>query len=166
MSASSLPVPAGWQTRARAGGAEEGFVGNGTWVHAKDPRYAAHDLITIGCADVTRDDYPDPTAALEGSYVRGTAPGVGLVLQFGNAAKAAAFFDRYLAQVRACTDPEVVEATVVPSSKGLIDRRRYPDGRWTEVAARRGDRATFVILDDGLQPTSTAAAEKILDQLR
>ncbi len=164
--ASSLPVPAGWRTVARPGGAEEGYEGNGTWVHAKDPRYAARDLITIGCAEVTRDDYPDPTAALEGSYVREKAPGVGLVLQFDDAAQATTFFDRYLAQVRACTDPDVVAAAVVPSSQGLIDRRRYPDGDWTEVAVRRGDRATFVILNDGDRPTSTAAAEKILDQIR
>lgn len=165
LSAGSLPVPAGWKTVARPGGAEEGYEGNGTWVHAKDPRYAAQDLITIGCAPVTRDDYPDPTAALEGSYVRKSAPGVGLVLQFADDAKATAFFARYVAQVRACTDPDVVQATVVPSSAGLIDRRTYPDGDWTEVAARRGSRATFVVLNDG-GATSTKAAEAILAQIR
>ena len=50
------------------GGDEEGFLGNGTWVHARDPRYAAQDVIAVGCAAVTRDDYADPTR-LEGNYV-------------------------------------------------------------------------------------------------
>ena len=77
LSATALPVPAGWQTVARPGGAEEGFRGNGTWVHARDPRYAALDAITVGCADITRDDYTDPTAALEGNYRKGANDGVG-----------------------------------------------------------------------------------------
>lgn len=68
LSARSLPVPAGWRTAALPGSDEEGFQGNGTWVHARDPRYAAQDVITLGCSLVTRDDYTDPSAALEGNY--------------------------------------------------------------------------------------------------
>jgi hypothetical protein len=61
LTATSLPIPAGWETAVRAGSDEEGFEGNGTWVHARDPRYAAQDVITLGCATVTRDDYTDQT---------------------------------------------------------------------------------------------------------
>ena len=64
------------------GSDEEGFEGNGTWVHARDPRYAAQDVITLGCATVTRDDYTDPDAALEGNYHnRSGDRGIGLVLE-------------------------------------------------------------------------------------
>ncbi len=85
LQASALPVPDGWRTVARKGSEEEGYRGNGTWVHARDPRYAAQDVITIGCADVTRDDYADPVAALAGDYVDAAKnPGVGLALQFAD----------------------------------------------------------------------------------
>ena len=33
----SLPIPSGWRTAVLDGGDEEGFRGNGTWVHARDP---------------------------------------------------------------------------------------------------------------------------------
>jgi hypothetical protein len=36
LSDESLPIPAGWQTAVLEGGDEEGFHGNGTWVHARD----------------------------------------------------------------------------------------------------------------------------------
>ena len=76
------------------GGDEEGYLGNGGWVHARDPRYAAEAAVTIGCADVTRDDYPDPTAALEGNLRRGSATGVGLVLEFADEAAASRYWSR------------------------------------------------------------------------
>ena len=69
LTAESLPIPdGGGETAVLEGSDEEGFEGNGTWVHARDPRYAAQDVITLGCATVTRDDYTDPVAALEGNY--------------------------------------------------------------------------------------------------
>ncbi len=167
LTAADLPVPAGWRRAKLPGGEEEGFRGNGTWVHARDPRYAAQDAITVGCADVTRDDYPDPVAALEGNFRRGSSsPGVGLVLQFGTEQDAAAYTWRYRAQVEACqtlTDP--VRTTIVPSPAGLIDRRDYPDGRWTEVARQRGTRLTLVILSEDSAPVSVADAQRLLARL-
>ncbi len=161
-------MPAGWQKVARAGGAEEGYRGNGTWVHGRDPRYAAQDTITIGCASITRDDYPDPVAALEGTYGKRGAtdsrPGVGLALQFRSASDAHAYYRQYVAQVRACSDPNgQVVATVVPSPLGLIDHRTY-DGStdWTEVAAVHGVRATFLILTDPGHRIGRDQAEAIL----
>ena len=168
LDASVLPVPAGWRTVAREGGDEDGYVGNGTWVHARDARYAAQATITIGCADVTRDDYPDPRLALEGSYQsRSGAPGVGLVLQFADAAAAERYWARYLEQVRACrTVSEPVRTELVPleqpaDGEALLDRRTYPDGEWTEVGVRRGDRVTLVILQDSHRLTPAQAARVV-----
>ena len=169
LDADSLPVPAGWKTVASKGGAEEGFRGNGTWVHARDPRYAAQDVITIGCADVTRDDYPDPLAALEGSYTDGDgAPGVALALDFADEVAAETYWERYTAQVAACqTLDEPVRTELIGGLPGLMDRRTYPDdGEWTEVGRRSGTRVTLVILTDKGHRISTAQAQKLLDQMR
>jgi len=167
LTADTLPVPAGWTPVALEGGSEEGFRGNGTWVHARDPRYAAQDVITIGCADVTRDDYPDPVAALEGNYTGGDGePGVALALDFADEAAAAAYWERYTAQVAACqTLDEPVRTELVDGLPGLLDRRTYPDGDWTEVGRRSGVRVTLVILaDDGHQITRDQA-RALLEQL-
>ncbi|WP_375430460.1 hypothetical protein [uncultured Friedmanniella sp.] len=169
--AAALPVPAGWRTVAKEGGDEEGFRGNGTWVHARDARYAAQDVITIGCADVTRDDYPDPVAALEGSYVdRDGNPGVGLALEFTDAEAASRYWSRYTDQVRACTplaDPVHIE--LVPLSGAgadeLVDRRTYPDSEWTEVAKQSGTRVTLVILTDAGHRITAAKARTLLTAL-
>ena len=164
LDAAELPVPPGWRTVALEGGDEEGFRGNGTWVHARDPRYAAQDVITIGCADVTRDDYPDPVAALEGNYSgRSGAPGVGLVLQFADADAAGRYWSRYRAQVRACEElDEPVRTDVLLDADGLVDRRRYPDGDWTEVSRQAGARITLVILNDEGRRLSLAHARRLL----
>nr|WP_294693779.1 hypothetical protein [uncultured Friedmanniella sp.] len=167
LAADSLPVPAGWRTAALDGGAEEGFQGNGTWVHARDPRYAAQDVITIGCADVTRDDYPDPVAALEGNYTDDDGdPGVGLALDFADESAATAYWGRYRAQVEACQRlDEPVRTEIVPGLPGLVDRRTYPDGQWTEVGRRSGARVTLVILSDPGHRISTTQARRLLDQM-
>jgi len=166
LTARSLPVPKGWKTVAREGGSEEGYEGNGTWVHARDPRYAANDVVTLGCADVTRDDYPDPKAALEGTYERAGQPGIGLVLQFGSAARAAAFWKVYLRQVQACqTGDGPVRTTITKSPLGLIDRRTYPDGTWTEVGAQVGERITLVLLAEDGRPISRGDSEALLSRI-
>lgn len=170
LSAKDLPRPRGWQTVPRPGGAEQGYRGNGTWTQGRDPRYAAQDAITIGCAPVTRDDYPDPAAALQGTYgKRGNTavPGVGLVLQFPNDADASRYYNRYVAQVRACTDPDgPVVATIITSELGLIDHRSYADGTaWTEIAGRRGARVTLLILTDPDRAIDRNAAEAVLRDL-
>jgi len=149
------------------GSGEEGFRGNGTWVHARDPRYAAQDAITIGCADVTRDDYPDPVAALEGNYTDGDgAPGVGLALDFADATAAARYWDRYTAQVDACRASDgPVRVERLAGLPGLVDRRTYPDSQWTEVGRRTGARVTLVILTDPGHRISAGHARALLAQL-
>ncbi|QGN34555.1 hypothetical protein [Microlunatus sp. Gsoil 973] len=171
LTAKDLPVPKGWRTVAREGGAEEGYLGNGTWTHARDPRYAAQDVITIGCASITRDDYPDPVAALEGTYGRQGAvnsqPGVGEVMQFKSAADATAYYREYRDQVRACSDPDgQVYAKIIGSDEGLIDRRVY-DGSsdWTEVGKLTGNRLTLIILTDPGHRITKSQAEAILAKI-
>jgi len=172
LDADELPRPGGWRTVEAEGGEEEGYQGNGTWVHARDARYAAQAVITIGCADITRDDYPDPTLALEGTYENADgAPGIGLVLQFGDADTAGRYWSRYGEQVRACTTvQEPVHTELVdlgPAARGetLMDRRTYPDGEWTEVGVRRGDRVTLLVLSDEGHAISRAQAGRIIDQV-
>jgi hypothetical protein len=168
LSASSLPVPTGWRTVVRPGGSEQGYEGNGTWVHARDPRYAAQDVVTLGCADVTRDDYPDPSAALEGTYEKKkNEPGIGLVLQFSTEKKAIAFYDVYLEQLRACRQPGgLVRTTILASSLGLIDHRTSSDGDWTEVGTRVDTRVTLIILTDPGHHITRAQSESLLRQVR
>lgn len=159
-------MPAGWKTVARKGGSEEGYQGNGTWVHARDPRYAAHDVITLGCADITRDDYPDPVSALEGTYQRSGQPGIGLVLQFADAAKAKTYATAYRRQVASCrgADPPV-RAKILPSSYGLIDQRSSSDGDWTEAVRLQDSRLTLVILSDPGHRVSRAQVESLLQSV-
>jgi hypothetical protein len=172
LTAKDLPVPKGWRTVARPGGIDEGYQGNGTWTHARDARYAAQAVITIGCAPITRDDYPDPIAALEGTYGHKGAinsqPGVGDLLQFKNSRDANAYYQQYLQQVRACNDPGgQVLAKIISSDLGLIDQRVY-DGStdWTEVARLSGSRLTLIILTDPGHKISKAEAEAILRQIQ
>jgi hypothetical protein len=168
LDANSLPVPAGWKTVVREGGAEEGYLGNGSWVHARDARYAAEAVITIGCAAVTRDDYPDPVDALEGTYQNGNGdPGIGLVLRFAKAQQAESFFSRYQQQVEACAAPDSpVQARIVASALGLIDQRSYDDlGEWTEMARVHGSRITLVMLTDPGHRIGRAEAERVLRQI-
>ncbi len=166
LSAGSLPVPRGWRTAVLDGGEEEGFLGNGTWVHARDPRYAAQDVITLGCSPVTRDDYADPVAALEGNYRNSSgAPGVGLALQFADEQAADNYFELYRRQVTACSTGEPVRITIETDVGGLVDRRTYPDSEWTEIAERNGRRITLIILSDPGHNLSKAAAQRILDQI-
>jgi hypothetical protein len=166
LTAKSLPIPQGWRTIARRGGSEEGYQGNGTWVHARDPRYAAQDVITLGCQSITRDDYTDPIAALEGSYQKKGIPGIGLVLQFGSRQAASRFYALYTEQVAACTNPGGPVLTKIISSKlGLIDRRTYPDGDWTEVGALKVDRLTLIILSDPGHKITQSSSEGLLRQI-
>jgi hypothetical protein len=88
------------------------------------------------------------------------------VLQFSGSDAAVGFFDLYRGQVAACgntNDP--VRTTIVPSQAGLIDRRRYPDGDWTEVAKISGERLTMIILSDPGHKISSGAAEQLMAQI-
>jgi hypothetical protein len=163
----ALPTPSGWHPTARPGGDEEGYLGNGTWVHARDPRYAAFDVMAVGCAPVTRDDYADPISALEGTYDRAGEPGIGLVLEFATASAAQRYFDLYLAQLDACGGAEApIRVERVTSPAGLIDRRLHPEGAWIEIGKVHGRRVTLIILSDPDRSIPDDAATRLLAQIR
>jgi hypothetical protein len=166
LSASSLPIPSGWRTAVLPGSDEEGFQGNGTWVHSR-PRYAAQDVIAFGCISVTRDDYTDPSAALEGNYQNQSGDrGIGLVLEFPDEQTAIKYFDPYKRQVEACTRrDQPVRTALVSGVGGLVDRRTYPDSEWTEIAERNGSRITLIILTDPGHSITKPSAQRILDQI-
>ena len=168
LDAKALPVPKGWRTVALDGGEEEGFEGNGTWVHERDPRYAAADTVGVGCSPVTRDDYTDPVAALEGNYEGpGRLPGVGLAMEFADSGAAERYFALYRKQVEACTRAAgPVRTTLIDGVDGLADHRRYDDGDWTEVGRQVGRRVVLVILSDPGHKIARAEAQAILDQVR
>lgn len=164
----SLPIPDGWRTAVLDDSEESGTKANGSWVHARDPRYAAQDVITIGCSAVTRDDYTDPTAALEGNYVDGQGgAGIGLVLNFADAAAATRFLELYRTQVQACVAPGgPVQTTIVDEPvNGLVDRRVDPDTSWLEVVKQTGTRVTLIILSDPGEDISLADAQVLFDRM-
>lgn len=175
LSAASLPVPAGWRTVEPPGNGELGQPGNGSWVQSTDPRYAAQGAIGIGCATVTRDDYPDPTAALTGGYrSRAGDPGVGLALQFGSPADASVYWTAYVRGVRACErgaegiSTAGVREPEVDQGRGLVDRRTdetQDPTDWTEVGALRGDRVVLVNLGDPGHAVTDEAADRLLNRI-
>jgi hypothetical protein len=167
LSATSLPIPTGWRTAVLPGGDEEGFHGNGTWVHAREPRYAAQDVIALGCSPVTRDDYTDPSAALEGNYQNQSGdPGIGLVLEFPDEQAATTYFELYRRQIQACTRRDLpVRTAILSGVDGLVDRRTYPDSEWTEIVERNGRQITLIILTDPGHSITKASAQRILDQI-
>ena len=48
---------------------------------------------------------------------------------------------------------------------GLVDRRTYPDSKWTEIAEQNGRRITLIILSDPSHAINKASAQRILDQI-
>ena len=175
LSAASLPVPDGWRAVEPPGNDEVGQEGNGSWVQALDPRYAAQGAVSIGCAEVTRDDYPDPTAALEGGFEsRAGDPGVGLALEFASEGDAATFWRVYVTGVRACAGGTDGVSTTgirepgVSGGAGLVDRRtdeQQDPTDWTEVGALQGRRVVLLNLGDPGHRTSEAAADALLARI-
>lgn len=138
-----VPSADHWQPTAKPGSAEEGFMGNGTWVHATSAEHSAYAAIALGCAEV--GSYPQPTAALEGSLTdEAGRPGIGLALEFANATEAEAYFAEWLRQAEAC----VGTATQKISATGdtWLGRRNL-ETVWTEAAGVRGSTVRLLIVD-------------------
>ena len=152
LTAASLPVRRAGERWRSPGGDEEGFEGNGTWVHARDPRYAAQDVITLGCATGDprrlRRSRLRPWRATTRSE-RGR-PGIGLVLEFATSPTPAASSTLYT-RSGAAPAPSATGRCgrrSSPSVDGLVDRRTYPDSDWTEIGRQTGRRVTLIILTD------------------
>ena len=52
---------------------------------------------------------------------------------------------------------EPVRTTIVSGVGGLVDRRTYPDSKWTEIAEQNGRRITLIILSDPSHAISKAS---------
>ena len=88
------------------------------------------------------------------------------MLQFASEAKASAFWKVYLRQVQACQSAGgPVRTAITKSPLGLIDRRTYPDGTWTEVGAQVRERITLILLSDGGRAIGRADSEALLRRI-
>lgn len=167
----SLPDPKSlgsrWQYRVEAGGAEEGFTGNGTPALARDPREVVMVLTPLGCRPVR---LPVPTSALEVTYAhaRGT-PAVGLLLEFADAGAAAKFFNTRAEAMRDCVSWSKAQAEVTvlrDTGTSFVSVRAEDVGDtpvWTEGVRRSGARVLFVAVEGG-GADSRASVERALGQ--
>ena len=151
----SLPRPsvlgAGWRARVDPGGTEAGYTGNGTPTVARDPQDTIAALRPIGCAEesVYAEPLPVPRHALEVDYRhRATgANGVGLALEFADAAKATSFFDVYTRSLALCRSGRSgavattrVSVQASPGEEALATLTVDPIERttWRELVERSG----------------------------
>lgn len=133
----------GWEPIARAGSPDEGFMGNGTWVHATSAEHSAFAAISLGCTEL--GPYPMPVAALEGNLTDGGGrPGVGLTLEFSSAEDAQAYFAEWLRQAEACLGTATQKLT---ASADTWVGRRILATTWSETAGVRDDTVRFLIVE-------------------
>lgn len=132
----------GWEPVAKPGSAEEGFMGNGTWVHATSAEHSAFAAIALGCTDL--GPYPLPMAALEGNLADDDGnPGVGLTLEFSSRSEAETYFAEWLRQAEACVGSFTEKLTSTSETwVGL----RHLDTTWSETAGLRGNTVRFLIV--------------------
>lgn len=144
LSEADVPVIDGWQPTAKPGSPEEGYLGNGTWVHATSAAHSGRAAIALGCAEL--GPYPDPVAALEGtlSDEAGRA-GIGLTLEFASPTDAGAYFGEWRRQAEACagTMTEPLQATATTWLG-----RRHLETTWSEAVSVHGRTVRLLIVDD------------------
>jgi hypothetical protein len=135
---------AGFRTYDDPGGAESGFLGNGTWARAREPHQAAFEVQPVGCGRPLPDaSMPVPRHALQGSYrnPRGL-PAHALVLRFASSDQAATYFARYNALMKRCAPVRGAElgvSTLWSRDGATAFVRSYArQGRFTEVAVVSG----------------------------
>lgn len=146
-----LPVPATWERAVYEGSADEGFYGNGTWVHAVDPVLRGAGTLAVGCDNAPPDlEGMVPTAVLEGTLERDGAPGIALAMRFADDVTAAEFFAEYQRQLSLCEGKTVQK---LGETTDTWFGRRQLDTTWSEVAALNGDVATFLILQADIDDT-------------
>lgn len=176
----------GWAPYEDPGGVEAGFDGNGSWVRARDPAELAAGLRPIGCAAASEPPaLPEPTAALEGTYVseRGEGRGVSVVMDYPDVASAQRFLTVLGRIVRDCAEPPggvrasdpltlVIEPLTVTAEEVVdVRRERGVDASpltWTEVAIRDGSRIGLLALgveEDAPPPEPAALARALRDAL-
>lgn len=138
----------GWRARVDGGSTEDGYTGNGTPSVARDPQDVLVAVRPIGCADeqVYAEALPVPRFALEVDYRhRPTgANGVGIALEFADAAGAERFLEVYTRSLDLCR-PGTGGATSVtrdraPGTDALATVTVDPVERttWRELTERTG----------------------------
>lgn len=141
---SDLAIPDGWSPTARPGSPEEGYLGNGTWVHATSAPHSAFAAISLGCTDLLA--YPEPSAALEGTLTDASGSfGIGLTLEFASEADAAAYFAEWIRQAEACVGTSTER---LASSPDTWLGRRNLDTVWSETVGVRGAHVVLLIVED------------------
>lgn len=143
LTADDLTLPEGWSPAVRDGSLEEGYLGNGTWVHAVSAEHSAYAAIALGCT--TLGTYPQPEAALEGTISGPEGqPGIGLALQFADADDAAAYFAEWVRQGRAC---EGTATELVGLTGDTWLGRRMLETVWSEAVGLRGRLVLLTIVE-------------------
>jgi hypothetical protein len=162
-----------WTAYAHPGGGESGVIANGSSAQRREVGGVMDGLRPIGCPErAVAITLPRPAHALEGSY-RGPrdAPGVSLVLQFGDRATAERFLTRLGRQVDACPDVPVDDPDVprlayerLPMSGDRVAALRRAAGYDADpnpyllVAVRSGDRVALVYLANAKPADRTKVA--------
>jgi hypothetical protein len=140
-----------WRRYADPGGAEARWLGNGTFVHARQSFDAARGVLPLGCAYPLRTALPKPRFALQGSYrSRAGAPAQAVVLQFGSPRAATSYFGGLERRLVTCPSPD--GATGVAVRPRLVTSTSYAGQRtysghetWTEADTLSGARVTVLL---------------------
>jgi len=101
---SAAALGAGWTANTGAGGAEDGYAGNGTPVVARDVNDVIDGMLPFGCPAATyAARLPTPLHALEADYRHTTGRlAVGTALDYGTPDAAAIFVRAYEKALMAC----------------------------------------------------------------
>lgn len=165
----ALPSPSGWSTAA-GDGADGGYIPNGTWVNARDPRSTVHELLGLACQGVPAG-YPVPVAALEGTYRGpGGASGATVALELADEGSARRLVELYRLQAESCRGRGDAPFTyaLLRAGPDLVDRRTFAgeSGTWLEVVGVRGRRAIFLLLQEGAGPLTPRQVDGVVAALR
>lgn len=167
LDSSDVPAPpdlgSGWAQYVDPGAAEDGYVGNGSWVRARGSEEVVQAVVPLGCTGLTRmPRLPVPAHALEATYRGpGGAPAVALVLDYARVAQARELVEQLGAIGRACPAPPdrvrrsdplvaVVTQTRADATTVLDRRREYGVGAsewvWSEAVVRDGARVGMLVV--------------------
>lgn len=142
----------GWHRDNAAGGAEQGFEGNGSFVHARDPHHASYELLPIGCTNPPPDDLalPMPAAALVGAYRRGPEQAWAIALGFASEADATGWVRGFVEVETDCgRDLTAMTATRVDrpldAEATIFENTRWNSGQpWSQTLTRNGSTVLFL----------------------
>ena len=165
---------AGWTSRVDIGSTEDGYTGNGTPSVARDPQDTVIALRPIGCAEesVYAEPLPVPRNALEVDYRhRPTGSnGVGLALEFADAAAAGDFFDVYTRSLALCRSgaggTTRISVQTAPGADAVATVTVDPVERttWRELAERSGRVVRLLAVEGARTPVRAWSA--VLADLR